>query len=128
MNIGQAAEFAGVSVKTARYYCDIGLIPVGRGESGYRIYSQKSAADLRFVVRARAAGFSLAECRMLINYWQNNKRVCADVKKLVLAHIERINNDLENLKTMRDSLAEIAADCTSDKKTDCPILDMLADK
>lgn len=127
MNIKEAAEFAGVSVKTARYYSDIGLAPAARGENGYRLYSPTDAAVLRFAARARAAGFSLAECRKLVNYWQNKKRASADVKKLALSHIARIGREMENMRRMRDSLKTIADSCPGDRKPKCPILDMLAD-
>lgn len=127
MNIREAAVFAGVSVKTARYYADIGLTPVGRGENGYRIYSQKDAAGLRFVARARASGFSLPECRRLLALYQNENRASADVKSLALAHIEKIEKEIQNLEKMRARLMKIAAACPGNKKPGCPILDMLAD-
>jgi len=40
MNIGQAAESSGVSVKMIRYYETTGVIePAGRTASGYRVYA-----------------------------------------------------------------------------------------
>lgn len=54
MNISKAAAFADISVKTARYYCDIGLIFCQRSESGYRVFMPKDATNLRFIARARA--------------------------------------------------------------------------
>ena len=39
MNISTASRVAGLPVKTARYYADIGLVSAPfRSESGYRIY------------------------------------------------------------------------------------------
>ena len=50
MNIGEAANQAGLPVKTVRYYSDIGLVlPSHRSTSGYRNYDSKSVKKLIFV-------------------------------------------------------------------------------
>ena len=54
MNVGQAAEQAGLPVKTVRYYADIGLVePQGRSEAGYRIYGASEVSKLTFIRRAQ---------------------------------------------------------------------------
>lgn len=116
MNIFHAAIFAGVFTKTARHYCDIGLTPVRRGDNGYRVYSEKDAVDLRFVARARVAGFSLPECRHLLTLLKNNNRASADVLKMVLEHIEKIEKEIQNLNKMRAYLMNIATACPAIKR------------
>ena len=55
MKISQAAERAGLPVKTVRYYADIGLVaPADRSVSGYRSYDQDAVQKLIFIRRARA--------------------------------------------------------------------------
>ena len=50
MNIGAAAKKSGLSVKTVRFYSDIGLIsPDKSTESNYRIYSNQDVEKLLFV-------------------------------------------------------------------------------
>jgi len=49
MKIGEAAEVAGLPVKTLRYYADIGLVEVDRTEAGYRDYDQAALSKLIFV-------------------------------------------------------------------------------
>lgn len=54
MNIGEAAEAAGVSPKMIRHYEQIGLVPAAaRSESGYRRYGEREVSVLRFI-RSRA--------------------------------------------------------------------------
>ena len=47
MNIGQAADLAGVPAKRIRYYEQIGLIDAARrSESGYRLYDEQDLHSL----------------------------------------------------------------------------------
>ena len=48
MNIRQAATASGLTVKTVRYYDDIGIMKAGRQANGYRDYSieRRSQADV----------------------------------------------------------------------------------
>lgn len=62
LTIGALAAAAGVHVETVRYYQRRGLItePV-RPRGGVRRYSADDADRLRFIKRAQAMGFALAE-------------------------------------------------------------------
>lgn len=54
MNIGEAADAAGVSAKMIRHYEQIGLVPAAvRTDSGYRQYSERDVSILRFIRQSR---------------------------------------------------------------------------
>ncbi len=83
MNIGEAAAQSGVPAKTIRYYEEIGLIqPARRADNGYRAYRAPDVHMLRFVQRARSLGFSVRDCRQLLQLYQDPHRASADVKAL----------------------------------------------
>lgn len=42
---GQAAKLIGVSIPTVIQYCESGLIPYGRTESGYRLIQSSDLCD-----------------------------------------------------------------------------------
>ena len=127
MNIGQAASASGVSAKMIRYYESIALIPPGRrSESGYRIYSENDLHALRFVKRARTLGFSLDQIRNLLSLWQNKERASADVKRIALGHVAELNQRIDELTEMRDTLQTLARCCKGNDRPDCPILQSLA--
>ena len=72
LDIGRAAKASGVSVKMVRHYEAIGLLgPVARTYANYRVYSDNNVHTLRFIKRARALGFSVDECRHLLEDVQN---------------------------------------------------------
>ena len=126
MNIGQAAERAGLPVKTLRYYEEIGLVAPDRQPNGYRDYGEADVHKLRFLQRARGLGFSIEDCRALLSLYEDRNRASADVKRLALARIDDIDRKLEELKGLRATLDSLARACQGNDRPDCPILEDLA--
>ena len=127
MNIGKAASLSGLTVKTVRYYSDIGIIkPLVDGNTGYRDFSEPDLAKLQFVAKARKFDFSLDDCRELLALYENKERTSKEVKALTLEKIVEIDNKLTELNMLRDTLSTLAAACQGDDRPDCPILDALS--
>lgn len=129
MKIGEAAEAAGLTVKSVRYYADIGLVaPLGRAEgSGYRAYGPEEVARLKLVRRARAFGFSLEECRALLGLYADASRASADVKAIAQEKRAELDARLEELQALRAELDRLIAACPGDAGADCAILDHLSE-
>lgn len=66
-SIGQLAATTGESVKTLRYWTDLGLLPAARGRNRYRRYRPDSAERAAAIRRAQALGLSLAEVARLLS-------------------------------------------------------------
>jgi len=81
---------------------------------------------LRFVRRARASGFSVDECRELLGLYADRDRASADVKRLTLQRIARLEAQMTELAALRDDLHRLADACKGDGAPDCPILNGLA--
>ena len=129
MNIGKAASLSGLTVKTVRYYSDIGIIkPVIDTNTGYRDFSEPDLAKLQFVAKARKFDFSLDDCRELLALYENKDRSSKEVKALTLEKVAEIDTKLKELKTLRDQLSTLASACQGNDRPDCPILDALSDK
>jgi len=127
MNIGQAARRSGLSTKMIRYYESIGLLkPATRSDSGYRVYQAEDLHSLAFIKRSRDLGFSLEEVGKLLTLWQDRGRASADVKALAMQHIDELNQRIEELVSLRDTLGDLVAHCQGDDRPDCPILKDLA--
>jgi Cu(I)-responsive transcriptional regulator len=127
-NIGEAAARSGVNAKMIRYYESLGLLPkAARTDSGHRQYTESDVHALRFVRRARALGFSMAEIAELLTLWQNKRRASVAVKRIALAHAEELSRRIEELESMRRPLQRLADCCQGDQRPDCPIIDELAE-
>jgi MerR family copper efflux transcriptional regulator len=123
MNIGQAAKNSGLSAKMIRYYESIGLLHAAtRTDSGYRLYSANDLHTLAFIKRSRDLGFSLEEVGKLLTLWQDRARASADVKALAHKHIVELNQKIEELAGLRDTLQDLVEHCQGNDRPDCPIL------
>lgn len=103
VTIGQAAAFAGVTVKTVRHYHRHGLLDEPRRDSsGYRRYG---SADLLRLVRVRtlaAGGVPLAEVGPLLD---------ADAERFAAALTDverRLTERIADLVARRDTLRQLA--------------------
>ena len=127
MNIGKAAELAGLTVKTVRHYADIQVvIPEKTDKTGYRKFSSADVAKLQFIGKARKFGFSVQECRELLALYEDTKRSSREVKTLTLMKIAEIDHKLQELKSLRSQLTDLASSCQGNERPDCPILNALS--
>ena len=129
MKIGAASAASGISERMIRHYEKIGLMPTAaRRDSGYRDYGEADVHTLKFIGRARDAGFPIEEIRQLLTLWNDRERSSADVKTLALARAAELKRKARQLDAMRRSLEHLAERCHGDDRPDCPILVDLEDK
>jgi len=127
MNIGQVSTASGVSAKMIRHYESIGLMQKpARTASNYRSYSENEVHTLRFVKRARALGFSMADVKELVGLWKSKSRSSAAVKRIAGKHVEALQQKIAELKSMAVTLQHLMEHCHGDHRPDCPILEDLA--
>lgn len=120
MTIGQAAAFAGVTVKTVRHYHKLGLVDEpDRDGSGYRRYG---SGELLRLVQARtlaAAGVPLADVAGLLD-------ADPDAFAAALADVEqRLDDRIEEMIARRDTLHRLADDRALLPDRVCAVLDRM---
>lgn len=68
MQIGTVADRIGLSLRTIRYYEEVGLVvPAGRSPGGFRLYSERNVDQLRLIMRMKPLDFSLDRMRDLLD-------------------------------------------------------------
>ena len=66
--IKQLAKLAGVTIRTLRYYDEIGLLsPAQTGENGYRLYNQGSLLQLQQILFYRELDVPLKDIHSILN-------------------------------------------------------------
>lgn len=128
MNIGEVSERAGLPAKTIRYYEDIGLVRPLRSKNGYRAFRDSDIHKLAFLGRARTLGFSIEDCRTLLDLYEDETRESAQVKAVAQEHLAAIDEKIAQLRSMRDTLSQLVDACRGDHRPDCPILSDLASR
>jgi len=127
MNIGQAEQTTGLSRKTIRYYESIGLIRAPkRSENGYRNYNDDDLAQMQFIAHARQTGFTIDECKTLVELYRDSSRHSKHVKSFVLEKIEHVEQQITQLQNMRNTLRSLSEQCQGDDEANCAILNELS--
>ncbi|MFF2189321.1 MerR family transcriptional regulator [Streptomyces sp. NPDC058155] len=102
LTIGRLARRTGMSVRTIRYWSDLGVLPpVGRSPGGYRLYDAESVARLELVRTLRELGLGLDDVR----------RVLAgetSVAEVAAVHVAALDAQIRALRVSRAVLSSVA--------------------
>lgn len=110
MNIGEAGNRSGLPTKTIRYYESIGLVSSTRRPNGFRDYGEEAVRKLHFIGVARSLGFSVEECRELIDLFEDSTRTAAQSASLVGAQIDAIHGKIDMLRALETALLARSGD------------------
>jgi MerR family mercuric resistance operon transcriptional regulator len=123
--IGKVAASAGVNVETIRFYHRRGLLVEPQKEAGgFRYYDEDTIAQLRFIKRAQAIGFSLDEIKGLMRL--NQAGSCQQTHDLAVAKLELVEEKIEDLKRIQKTLKQLIKECEVGKgNISCPIIEAL---
>lgn len=129
MLIGTLAAAAEVKVETTRFYEREGLLAEPpRTSSGYRRYDADAVRRVRFILKAKELGFTLAETKALLELRVTDTSTCTDVATKAQEKVAAIETRIRELKRVRRALSELVQACANNEKTsECPILEALDD-
>lgn len=123
MQIGKAASVSGFSPDTLRYYEKIGLLPpVAHNAAGRRNYTEGDLSRLAFIHRARAAHFTLAEIKGLLQMRDSRRPPRRAVQQLTETKVEVLRTQLEELRHLYNELALLLNLCRGEGSERCPII------
>jgi MerR family transcriptional regulator, mercuric resistance operon regulatory protein len=124
--IARLAAAAGVHVETIRYYQRLKLVPEPpRPLGGIRRYTEADADRLRFIKRAQAMGFTLAEIVNLLAL--QRRRSCHATRELAATKLRLVDTRIRELRRLRQELAGLIADCDANAEGGaCPVIRRLA--
>lgn len=124
--IAGLAVAAGVHVETIRYYQRLGLMPEPpRPIGSIRRYTAADAERLRFIKRAQAMGFTLAEVASLITL--QARRSCRATRDVAATKLRLLDERICELRELRKELAGLIAECDANtQEAKCPVIERLA--
>ena len=126
MRISDLAKAGGVGIETIRFYQRKGLLrlPDGSGVAA-RHYANTDLASLRFIRRAQAAGFTLAQIAELLALDRSEDR--AQIRELARARLKELEQRIAELEKARAGLEKLVADCAGGRTGPCPIVEAFAE-
>ena len=129
LKIGDLAKQTGVAVGTLRYYSDLGLlVPIQRGDNGYRYYSQDASQQVQFIKKAQAIGFTLEEIKQILNVRDRGEKPCSLVQNLLDNKIEQLEIQIKKMSLFKQELEEYRTswinypNLESDPQEICPLI------
>ena len=105
--IGQVAKLAGISLKTLRYYDQIGLLEAKRSqENGYRYYDDDSLDQLQIILYYKRLQMPLDQIQAILkaddvtyqSLLEAHLKLLEDQARQIQAHIATINQSIQAAK------------------------------
>ena len=106
--VSELAKRTGTTRKALRLYEAAGLLaPDRRTAAGYRVYGADAVPVVSFILKARRAGFTVAEIRDIVRLRRSGQAPCDHVRALIDAKLVNLERALADLKMARDELTAI---------------------
>jgi DNA-binding transcriptional MerR regulator len=104
--IGEFASLSGLSVKTLRYYDEVGLLKPAAtaAESGYRLYTRRELERAREIVELKRLGLSLEEIGRLLEDGAPTEVVLEEARRRLAATIDEKQRELAAVEARLASL------------------------
>ncbi len=128
MKIGELARATGTQVETIRYYERTGLLAApARTEGNFRIYGDEHLQRLVFIRHCRSLDMTHNEIRKLLQVKETPTEDCADVNRVLDAHIGHVAVRIRELRALERQLKDLRTRCqTSQDAAHCGILSELS--
>ena len=94
MRVSDLARKTGTTTETVRHYTDSGLLqPVRDSNNGYRLYGNTDLRLLRFALKARSLGFTLADIQSLAEASRHGETPCGQVRTLIETRLQQVEHN-----------------------------------
>lgn len=111
MRLIECARQAGVTPDTLRHYLRVGLVEAdGRTDNGYRTFSQRSVARVRFIRSALALGFTLKDAAELVEMGQRGEVPCPRARTLLDQRLAQHGRQLDEALRLHRRMQQAVAD------------------
>lgn len=112
--IGEVVDRVGLSVRTVRYYEEIGLVtPSDRTAGGFRLYTDADVERLELAKHLKPLGFSLEEMKELLDLHQRLQtrggRIAKKDRERLVEYTEDARRRCAELRTQLNAAEQLAS-------------------
>ena len=123
--IGEISELSGLTLRTIRYYEEMGLLSAGRTNGGQRFYSDQDLVYLKRIIELKSLGFTLEEISRIIRLKDEDHSGNKRRTELLTQYRLKLSQDLERMATLQSHGDELKwhiaqLESAEDGFTDCP--------
>ncbi len=110
LQIGEVAKRAGTTVRTVRYYLELGLIQeAGRSKGGFYLFSAGTADTVSLIQKLRSAGLSLREIQAVYQARQQGStgdQASSNVLEQLQAQKQRVEQKIQDYQELKQEIQE----------------------
>ena len=104
LRIGRLAKATEETVKTLRYWTNLGLLEAERGENGYRYYQEDAPQRIAFIRSAQEFGFTLSEIQDILALRASGVKPCDHVRTRIKTHLVTVRSRIAELEALERDL------------------------
>ena len=107
MNIDEVAKYFHITKSKLRYYEKNGVIrKIARDKNDNRVYTKDDLLWIEFFLNLKETGMSLKEIKHYISLKKGGMETVDERKKILLDHVELIEEKIQELIVTREDLQE----------------------
>jgi len=123
--IGEIARLSGLTLRTIRYYGELGLLHEGRTGGNQRYYSDQDLVYLKRIVELKSLGFSLDEISRIIRLKDDDRSGNKRRTELLTQYRSKLSQSMERMTVMQEHIDELKwhidqLESAEDGFTECP--------
>ena len=123
--IGEIARLSGLTLRTIRYYGELGLLPEARTGGGQRYYSDQDLVYLKRIIELKGLGFSLEEIARIIRLKEEDHSGNKRRTELLTQYRSKLSQDLDRMNVLQGHIDELKwhidqLESAEDGFTECP--------
>ena len=105
--IGELARLSGLTLRTIRYYGELGLLAEGRTNGGQRYYSDQDLVYLKRIGELKALGFSLEEIARIIRLRDGDQTGNRRRTELLTQYRSKLSQSIERMESLQSHIDEL---------------------
>jgi len=110
MRIGDLAKKAGTTMRTIRYYEQLGLIrPIGRTKGGFRLYEEEELRKLSLIKSLQLLDIPLAQVKAFFDRRQQGRsaaEIAPPIRQILQEQLTQMEQRIVQYRTMQESLRQ----------------------
>ena len=100
MTVSQLAKRLSITTDTLRHYVRCGLIvPAKDPINGYKRFSEADEQRLRFILKAKSLGFSLADIQIILKQSKEGQSPCPNVREIMAARLKETEQKIASMQS-----------------------------
>lgn len=105
--IGQISKLSGLSMRTIRYYEEMGLLSSTRTQGGQRTYTDQDLVYLKRIIELKGLGFSLSEIENIFRMKKEDESGNRRREALLEQYKNKLNDCNSKLEILKNHIAEL---------------------